>query len=196
MKTINVKYIDTTAVVCNITYEEYPESPRTWDNLGKMVLKHNKYHLAMEADIDFDDFVGWDEVEKYLRNEHEAYIVLPVQMHEHSSINIYVGDSHDRWDGGQLGFIFATREDIKTWFEVERITQAVRERAIACLTAEVDDYSKYIDGECYRFTLERAADGAYIDSCGGYYNTNDIKAELSEYENIIYKFDGVEQDWL
>lgn len=189
MKTINVKYIDTTAVVCNITYDEWVDSPREWDNLGKMVLSHKRYDFPMDVGVSFEDFDGWDEVEKYLRTEHDAYIVLPVQMYEHSGIRIYVGDSHDRWDGGQLGFIFATREDIKTWFGVERITQAVRERAIACLTAEVDNYSKYVDGECYRFTLERAADGAYIDSCGGYYSTDDIKAELSEYENIIYKFD-------
>lgn len=194
-KRINVKYINTTPVICNIEYESCPESPREWDNLGKMVLSHNRFNFENKAGINFDDFDGWDEVKEYLKKELDASVILPVQMYEHSGVRIYVGNSHDAWDGGQLGFIYATKEDILKEFDVKKITGEVIDRTVSILTSEVDIYSKYVDGEVYTWTLEDR-NGNTIDGCSGYYDIEDIKEELKEYENIIYTFDGVEEDWI
>lgn len=191
MKTINVKYVDTTEVTCNISYCTDSDSPRDWDNLGKMVLSHKRYNLPNEVDLNFDNFDGWDEVEKYLRDEHDAYIVLPVQMYDHSGVSIYVGNEHDRWDGGQLGFIMATGADIRSWFGVKRITKEVKERAIQTLNDEVEAYDQWQRGEIYDFVLEDKQ-GNVLDSCCGWYNIQDIKDELKEYENITFKLDGEE----
>lgn len=185
MKTIDVKYIDTTPVTCRIDYDEWTDNPRDWDNLGTMILSHTRYDMAKEIDLDFSDFDGWDEVEAHLRKEHDAFIVLPVQMYEHSGISIYVGTSHDHWDGGQLGFIFVTAKVVRTWYGVKRITKEVKERAIEALTNEVDTYGKYVNGEVYSFMLEDAR-GEFIDSCGGWYDPDDIKQELAHYENITF----------
>lgn len=184
-KTIEVKYIDTTPVTCTIDYERDCESPREWDNLGVMVLSHKRYDVPNEIELSFEDFDGWDEVEKHLRKEHDACIVLPVQMYDHSGVSIYVGDTHDRWDGGQLGFIFATKERVREWHGVKRITKELLADVEQTLRGEVEMYSKYANGEMYRFTLEDNR-GEILDACGGYFDTDDILSELKQYENITF----------
>jgi hypothetical protein len=171
-------------------YEEGPESPREWDNLGKMVLKHNRYNFPQDVSIDFDDFDNWQAIEKYLQKEYNAVIVLPVQMYEHGNIRIYVGSSHDTWDGGQLGLIFATAQDIRNTFMVKRITKEIKEKAIKNLESEVDTYSAYVDGQVYRYEVTDS-NGNEVDSCGGFYGdssydymVNECKAMIDCIENL------------
>lgn len=185
MTVIDVKYIDTTPVTCTISYDDFLDSPREWDNLGNMVLSHGRYDLPNELNINFKDFGGWSEIESILTKEHNCSIVLPVQGYDHGALNIYIGNEHDKWDGGQLGFICATDEDVRKWYGVKRITKEVREYATRQLGYEVEDYNKYVNGLVYHYTLEDNR-GNYIDSCGGYFDIQDIKQDLNMYNNITY----------
>lgn len=185
MKTITIKHINTSPVTCRVDYDDNAESPREWDNLGVMVTTHRRYDMPNECGFDFDRFDGWDEIEKHLRKEHDAFIVLPIQMYEHGGTSIYVGNTHDTWDGGQLGFIFATKEAMRNWWCVKRVTKAIQEQTIKALTQEVEAYDKYVSGSIYYYSLTDAR-GELIDSCGGWYDTEDIKSELEDYENITW----------
>lgn len=187
MKKIPVTYINTDTITCYIEQDEWPTDPREWDNLGTLVLSHKRYNFANEAGIDFKDFESWEEVKNYLIREHNADVILPVQMYDHSGIRIYVGDYHDRWDGGQLGYIFITSEKIREEYGVKRITKQIREQVEQALKHEVDTYSSYANGDVYQYLL-RDARGEVVDGCSGYYDTDDIKSEFKNYENITFKY--------
>ena len=50
--------------------------------------------------------------------ELKAVIILPLYLYDHSGIAIKVGSFickavHAEWDSGKIGFIYATKEDIK-----------------------------------------------------------------------------------
>src|SRR5688572_5467595 len=99
-----------------IMYDTEPFDPREDDNVGTMICSHRNYKLGDEQ-FDADDYDGWDDLKKYLIKERKAVIVLPLGLYDHSGITMYVGDSHDRWDGGQVGFIYCTQEDIDREWE-------------------------------------------------------------------------------
>lgn len=188
MKTIAIKYIDTTPVTCKIMYDQGSENPREWDTFTKLALFHNRYNFGNDSGLSPDDYDGWDEFKAALVKECDAAVILPVQMYEHSGISIYIGDSHDRWDGGQLGFIYATRKDILEEYGGKRITPAIREKVLAVMHGEIEEFSAYVNGDVYGYTLTDAR-GEEVDSCWGFYGDEGldlIKGEMKSYENIKY----------
>lgn len=139
-----------------IVEDEDCESPRTsCDNFGKMHLKHNRYALPLEC--------SYEDVQK-------AYIKLPVYAYIHSGITLSTSNEsypfNDRWDSGLLGWIVAFKNDILKEYSCKRITKKIKEKAIALLKAEVEEYSKYLEGDCWGWQIRQ--DGEVIDSCYGY----------------------------
>lgn len=166
-----------------IVPDEINESPRVWDNLGTMVCFHKRYDLGDKTSYDESDFNSWDELKDHL-NDHGARIILPLGLYDHSGITMYIGNSHDRWDGGQVGFIYVTAEKIREWYQVKKITKAVLAKAEAGLRSEVETYDKYLTGDVVGYEVEDA-DGEQIDSCYGYYSQDDAIAEakgIIDYE--------------
>jgi len=109
--------------------DEHPESPRKWDNLGTMACFHRRYTLGDE-DIPFssDDFNGWDEMEAYIYKELKALIVLPLYLYDHSGITINTTGFSCRWDSGQVGFIYITKDKIMKEYNVKRIRRDLKEK--------------------------------------------------------------------
>lgn len=165
-----------------IEYDQDAASPREWDNIGLMVFNHKRHSFPNDVNVNFDEFSSWDEVKKYLIKEHNAIHILPVQMYEHSGIRIYVGTSHDQWDGGQLGFIFTTKEQLKKTGEENYTPKMIK----AILTGEVDVYSKYVDGECYAYTVEDES-GNVIDSCAGFFDRDEAEKAGNEFKALLEK---------
>ncbi len=156
----------------NIYYDTSPESPREWDNVGVMICSHRNYNLGDEQ-FNADDYDGWDDLRKYLVDERKAVIILPLGLYDHSGITMYVGDSHDRWDGGQVGFIYCTQEDI------DREWDGDKQKAEDYLRGEVKTYDQYLVGDIYGFTITNPKDGEEIDSCWGFYGAEAVKEEAN-----------------
>lgn len=164
------------------------ESPREWDNVGTMVLNHQKYDLPNEADINTDGFKSWKEIEVYLRKEKKAFIIFPVFMYDHSGISISVSKTYSyncRWDSGQIGFIYCTKEDIKK----EKFT---KKKAEKCLIQEIDTYNDYLTGNIYEFVLYELKtckccshiEEQVLDSCGGFYGSDFKENGLLDHAGI------------
>lgn len=148
---------------------------RDWDNLGKMICFHGKYTLGDKTDLTSDMFEGWDELLEHLRKEENAVVILPLYLYDHGGISMSVGSfigkaQHAEWDSGQVGFIYATKEDIKA----EGLT---KKRAEELLRGEVETYNMELTGEIFRFVVEKITECKEcgiehieeIDSCGGFY---------------------------
>lgn len=165
-----------------------PDNPRNWDNAGTMVYWHNRYKLGDEMPKTSPD--AWYE-------EHKNDILLPLYIYEHSGITMGVnGDIYpynDRWDAGQVGWIYITRENaVKEWGK-KYCTKKVEEHARSYLMGEVANFDNYLRGNVYGYVIKNE-EGEIIDSLWGYYpnweeNWESCLAEAKAHIDCIVKDD-------
>lgn len=148
-----------------------PTDPRDkgyQDNFGTMVCFHKRYNLGdYDLGISRDDFGSWDELEAYFIKEKGAAVILPLYIYDHSGITIRTVPFSCPWDSGQIGFIYATRQNIRDNYGIKRIWKGTLEKAEQLLKLEVEEYNRYLTGQVYGFRIEDA-DGEDVDSCWGY----------------------------
>lgn len=171
-----------------IWQDEDPWSPRgEQDNLGIMMFFHTRYSLGDDVGEQFGvsrtDFKNWDEVEKYIKRKLKGVLITPVYMYDHSGITIsteYTYPYNDRWDAGQIGFIFTTNEKIRERYLKKAISSKTFKRAEQALLFEIKEYDLYLRGEVYGYTVEKGDET--IASCGGYFGDEyvliDAKGEV------------------
>lgn len=99
----------------------------------------------------------------------EKNTILPLYLYDHSGISMSVGSfigraQHAQWDSGQVGWIYATPEDIEK--EYGDLSPESYEKAEALLNSEVETYDLYLRGQCYGFRLFE--NGEETDSCWGF----------------------------
>lgn len=154
--------------ILKIYMDEDPQNPRTeFDNFGHMVCFHRRYDLGDQHDLDSNDFGGWDEIEQHLIKEKGAVVILPLYLYDHSGITIRTHRFSCQWDSGQVGFIYATRQDILENWQVKRLSKQLKEQAENLMIAEVGEYDDYLTGNVYGYTYEDD-EGNELWSCWGY----------------------------
>ena len=175
-----------------IIQDKEPASPREWDNLGKMVCWHKRYNLGDKNDFTIESF------NQYIK-ENKCF-VMPILIYEHSGISLSLSNEYpfnDRWDAGQLGFIYVTYEDIKKEYKVKSISKKILEKVKTIFKSEIETYNKYLNGEVYAFILSKKikckccqnVEYKPFDSCFGFYNIDDIKSHLDKKH--IKLFEGL-----
>lgn len=169
MQDLPLQIIEYKGQTINIHTDCYTENPRDWDNLGILACKHREYNLGdKKHDLDFD------EIEQSLDDQLKKYpVVLPVYLYDHSGITMNTTGFSCPWDSGQVGVIYATREDIIK--EFGKIDKKTKDRVREVLISEVKTYNQYISGEVYGYI-------AGDDSCWGYY---DMEQAIEEAKAII-----------
>ncbi|WP_342758904.1 hypothetical protein [Kineothrix sedimenti] len=111
----------------------------------------------------------------------ERNIILPLNLYDHSmlsmSVSSFIGRAqHAEWDSGQVGWIYATPEDMEK--EYGSLTPESREKANALLKSEVECYDYYLSGQCYGFRLYE--NGEETDSCWGFLGSfSDMAKEIA-----------------
>lgn len=174
--------------VC-VRHDDQAENPREdQTNLGVFAGWHRRYKIG--------DVQPKEEPGEWLKeNAPSGSVVLGVGMYDHSGVSYYSWEhgaesvKHDQWDGGQVGWIVATPEKIREWFQCKRITKKIRERTVACLKAEIETYEQWATGDTWYFTVEGPG---YDTSVGGFYGDalEDMKAHVAE---ALHK--GLEDAW-
>ena len=169
-----------------IYQDECIDSPRNWDNLGKMVCFHSRYSLGDKHNIRHEDFNGWNEMEEYIKKELDAVVILPLFLYDHSGLSMktFSHGQHASWDGGYVGFIYATKTDILKNWDKKKLTKSLLENATKYLEGEVESYNQYLQGDVYLFHIEDE-NGEVVDSCGGFYGlesaVEEVKSQISYY---------------
>jgi len=156
-----------------IFFDETPENPRNWCNVGKMVCFHRRYNIGDDHDLNESDFDGWDEVEQYLIEAEDAWVILPLFMYDHGGITIRTGPFSCSWDSGQVGFIYATKEAAVKAFGEDVTEERVREH----LEQEVEIYDMYVRGETYGYVVIDTYTEKEVDSCWGFIGEEWMLAE-------------------
>ncbi len=167
-----------------IHYDNYTESPREWCNLGTIVAAHHRYNLSDVAFPQAGDHGSLlDDFKTYLANDQSLtlsdVIYLPVYMYEHSGIAISSTPFNCRWDSGQLGFIYVTKQQIYKDYSVKRISPKLLATITNILNNELELYDHYLQGYCYEYRIYD--NNECIDSCGGFLGElKDIKIQIRE----------------
>lgn len=153
------------------------DSPRTWDNLGTMVCFHRRYDLGDKNDYCSGNYDGWEEMKEDIIKTENVHTILPLYLYDHSGITMSTSSFNDRWDSGQVGWIFVSKEKV----EKERIDEKLVEKV---LKGEVETYDQYIRGDVYGYKVYRVTTCDHdheheeeLDSCWGFYGEEDCIEE-------------------
>ncbi len=170
--------------------EETPESPRdTEENLGTMVCSHSKYALG-------DVQTEFTTVQEYLESEEisfkEIAVIMPLYLYDHSGISMScgkrLGQYNDSWDSSCVGFIYATKEEIRKQWSTSRISKQLKKHVTEILESEVKTYNQYLTGDVYEFTLYTKESCSLnethlqvVECCGGFYGDCHEESGLAEH---------------
>jgi hypothetical protein len=157
-----------------IMYDENAQSPREDDNFGHMVCFHREYTLGDKHEMSVDEAKSF--ADKVLKN---GGIVLPLYLYDHSGITMSVNSFSCSWDSGQVGFIYATKEDIRKNWNLRKVTKEKLEDARKLLIAEVEYYDDYLTGQSYGYIVE-SPEGDHLDSCWGFVGDKYVKEAATE----------------
>lgn len=157
----------------HIYYDTDPLDPRKdCDNLGKIVSR------KLTPDVNFK-FSGDRETDiERLKQEFGATVILPIYMYSHGGETINTTGFSCPWDSGQIGWIFATTEDICKEYNYKRVDTATRYIVEQRLVGEIETLDQYMRGEVYGYKLFDKT-GEEIDSCWGIYGFDYVKEEVN-----------------
>lgn len=184
MKTYT-KQIEITKPRLEIRNDDNAISPRQDSNLGYFITVDRNYESPDKVS-DLQDIIentgqqanSQAEYIKMIKKQftvEKVIAIYPVTKYEHSGVSYSLGTKHG-FDNSNNGFYIITDRTQKEIGTSKKDFEKVIEQ-------ELNDYNKYINGEIYSFTLYDKQ-GEVIDSCGGFYNINDIKEHLGkEWKN-------------
>lgn len=179
-----IETIEKGGFTARLFYDEDPQSPKEWDQLGTLVTWHRRYRFDQDGQKDFNSPEDFLAIAK-----EEGWIYLPVAMYEHSGITLWVGKGphafdQQGWDSGQVGFIYATKESIE---KIGTPADKVKE----VLSAEVETWDQFVRGDVYGFVIEDA-EGNDLDSCWGFYGFDYAKGEMKAGLDAVIQWEAEE----
>lgn len=182
----------------------------TWYYLTIQSPKNAKYQVYEEnEDITWlvDDIIDCLSCKDkwYLLEKHANIIALPLYLYDHSGITMNCCGFSDRWDSGQVGWIYTDKNTVLgTGADIERNW---KETAYEWMEGEVKEYDMYLQNEVYGIITEEydgegnpEDDNSWTDeeSCWGFYSSkwgDDLIKEIAnEYgisEQLFEKFENV-----
>lgn len=170
--------VDTITVGTNlVTIYADDDSPNPRDDHDQtcvLVLDHGRHNLPKEENIDLDAHSSWEEVADVIRARFDVVAMLPVYGIDHGQLALRAGEPYaDKWDSGQAGLAYVTREAMATawaggeWTEVQ---------AHAVIAGEVEEFNDWLTSDVYGYVVTDA-DGVELDSCWGMYGLDYCKAQ-------------------
>lgn len=147
---------------------------RDYYPFGKMICFHRRYDLGDKHTMSQDDLKAMVES--------DDYISLPLYLYDHSGITMRTSAFSCPWDSGMVGYIVASKKEIRENFMVKRITKKVLEQAYKLLQSEVSTYDDYLTGNCHGFVI-KDGNGEEIESCWGFLGDSDYC--MAEAKSIV-----------
>lgn len=177
---INTPYITPDQKVLKVVYDEYPESPREWDNLSTFVTEERDYISPDEnPEYSFEDLLEEVCTSKYIWSY--------VAKYEHSSVRYFrtTATHLNEWDTYVCGIMYVSKEDVRKEYGVKRISKKLLDKIFGIFDGELEEYTNYANGEVYAYHLYEM-NGEEVDSCFGFYGgDNDVLDYLGYRESDL-----------
>ena len=142
-----------------ICRDNWASDPRGEHNLGIMICFHKRHALGDSHNLSIEEA-------KELENSADV-IALPVYLYDHSGLSVQTTPFSCTWDSGRLGFIYATKENVRNEFGWKNLTTERQNKIREYLRNEVDTYNSYLCGDMYAYTVTDAS-GTITDAGGGF----------------------------
>jgi len=163
--------------------DDSPFDPRGDDNLGTMICFHGRYNLGDKHDYNSDDYDSWNEMKRAVIKNEKVGVILPLYLYDHSGITMNTTGFSCRWDSGQVGFIFISKEKIRKEFEWKRLTKKRLEKIKEYLIGEVKTYDQYLTGDVYGYRITDTETDEELDSCWGFFGDEDYC--MTDAESVV-----------
>ena len=150
-----------------IYLDPHPPNPRVdFSNLGRFCVTD-----WFNESLDPKDIM-W-QPEQSLKDHHGSPIpvLLPVYKYDHGGVALKTTPFSCPWDSGQIGWIYATQEDLKKCYLTQAVTPEIIETATQVLAAEVQQLSDYLNGQVFGYKIYQGNE--LWDSCWGFYGGPD-----------------------
>lgn len=149
----------------------------------RLERRHERECIAAKGD-DARLAVFRDHHERVLAEVRKRHVILPLYLYDHGGLVMRTAPFCDRWDSGQVGYIYTSNADAMTEYSARKITPALRAKVEERLRQEVKTYSLYLEG---RFTgyIVKDVDGETVNSCWGFDDETDCEQEAiaaADYE--------------
>ena len=171
------------------------ESPKEWirnmsglDDDQLDAAKERFYNLLAKKSPPqtlSDEIALWDRADELLAEKcqnlfDQKHISLPMYLYDHSGITMSCAAFSCPWDSGQVGIIYVSKERLRQEYSSKLITPKIREKALSVLRAEVEEYDRYLTGDCWGYEIYEMDDdpdmiaagykddGYCVDSCWGF----------------------------
>lgn len=148
-----------------------------------------------------DEIALWDSADELLSEKcknlfDKKYISLPLYLYDHSGITMSCAAFSCPWDSGQVGIIYVSKERLRQEYSSKLITPKIRDKALSVLRAEVEEYDRFLVGDCWGYEIYEMdddpdmiaagyEDGGYcVDSCCGFVGYD--RAEQAAQEAMDY----------
>lgn len=183
-----IKVIDYKGHKIGLFYDQDPESPREWDNLGTIYSNHKRYSPDNKSIEELMEMSGQSRYAQKIDFKAIAkkFYFHKVWMYDHSGQTVRIGDTNPwgnmgymSWDSGLFGVIAVSKEDAKKTFGYKRACKSLEEKTLTCLENEVKTFDHFVTGEIYTYIVEDK-DGEEIDSCSGWYDEEEAIKEAQD----------------
>ena len=184
-----------------IYQDKDPINPRKWDNLGTMVCWHRRHTLG--------DPHKYENNQQFMDATFKIpKVIKPLYIYDHSGIVLGFNQSvypfNDPWDAGQVGWVYATHQDIRKDQGCKYITKRIKDEVDRLFRAELEEYNRYLSGDVYGYRLVKSYNcptcgqdvEEELDSCWGFsgreWKENGLVDQLApEYRELVDKLENV-----
>lgn len=140
-------------------------NPRLDDCFCVIVADHPKYDIG-DTEHGYREENGYEwgpdslqEIHADIVKTHPGCIIRPLFLMDHGLVGVSLKDYRDKWDSGQVGWVFVSRQMIRDNWGIKRVTKEYIERAEALMASEVEEYSRWLEGCVYTFKVTNPATG-------------------------------------
>lgn len=182
-----VDEIDCGKYLIRIFRDDFASNPRnTMDNVGIIAAEDSNKYVRSETPSSI--MFTYDRQSDYemLERKFGAVAILPLYVFDHSACSISTTPFNNRWDSGQIGWVYATRESISNTLgiDIDRTPDAI-DQVNSAMLQEIEILDQYWAGEVYRYELyEKSADDGedmLLDLCGDIYGEDETRKEALQY---------------
>ena len=175
-----------------IYYDSDAENPREFAEYDSVIAYKSQYTLGEEI---IPEPIDWLEEKLNVRKKYEysnarlaeleaiffdRFIAKRIYLYEHSGLAVSTSPFSNKWDSGQVGYIYITKEKVRDNYNVKKVGKKVKELVLENLEAQVEVLNHYVSGDVFGFKILDSEDSV-VDSYWGFYGDNFLENGIYDY---------------